>query len=261
MLWPAVARRLHRELRAGAHEAHGAGCARCSSASTLARRPVDLPELEPRSPAAHDRRHRHPAARDLRRAALRGRLLPRRQRARAPADDALEDAGSDEHADRCARWRRATSPSCSHAFNRETGRFRNFMSYCAPLDRGRAAPRTATAARCGRSAPWSAARAIRAGSSLAGQLFHAALPALAGVHEPARLGLRAARHRRVPARASRATATSRACAAALAERLLDLYQRTSHAGLALVRGAASPTATRACRRRCSSRGPTWATRR
>ena len=36
--------------------------------------------------------------------------------------------------------------------------------------------------------------------SLGGELFHAALPAVADVHEPARVGVRAARHRRVPAR-------------------------------------------------------------
>ena len=87
----------------------------------------------------------------------------------------------------------------SHAFDRTSGRFRNFLSYarhwlepCGSEDsHGRAL--------------WALGAVVgRAGDpgrhSLAGDLFHAALPAVTHVHEPARLGLRAARHRRVPAR-------------------------------------------------------------
>ena len=59
------------------------GAAPSSRRKTLAERPAELPEIEPRSRPPDDRRHRHPAARGLQRPALRGRLLPRRQRARA----------------------------------------------------------------------------------------------------------------------------------------------------------------------------------
>ena len=51
-------------------------------------RPAGLPEINLEHVARDDRRHRHAPARRLQRPALRRRLLPRRQRARAAADDA-----------------------------------------------------------------------------------------------------------------------------------------------------------------------------
>ena len=57
-----------------------------------------------------------------------------------------------------------------------------------------------------------------------------------GVHEPARVGVHAARHRRVPARVRRRHRASQAARKALAERLLDLLRALERARLAVVRG-------------------------
>ena len=93
--------------------------------------------------------------------------------------------------------------------------------------------------------------------SLAGQLFHAALPAVVDVHEPARLGVRAARHRRVPARVRGRQRRRRRRARRSPSGCFDLFQRDERARLAVVRGPRSPTATRACRRRSSSPARGW----
>ena len=66
---------------------------------------------------------------DVQRAALRRRLLPRRQRARAAADDAPRRRGRRTIRGSCARWRRATWRSSATPSIAPLGRFRNFMSY------------------------------------------------------------------------------------------------------------------------------------
>ena len=80
-------------------------------AQTLAEAPGRAARDQPRAPPPHDRRHRHAPARDVQRAALRRRLLPRRQRARAAADDARRGGRHRGRRRSCARSRRATSPS------------------------------------------------------------------------------------------------------------------------------------------------------
>ena len=234
MLWPAVARALPRRAsRARVREHAERLRARSSRRQTLARRPAELPELNLEHLRAHDRRHRPAAARDLQRAALRRRLLPRRQRAGAAADGAASRTPAPRTGMRCARSRRATSRSCTP---RSTRRRAGSATSCptAALGRGAAGRRTATAAPSGRSAPWSAAR--RSGrQSLADELFHAALPATTGVHEPARVGVRAARHRRVPPRVP-GRRRGRGRAQLLAERLLDALRADAVRRVALVRG-------------------------
>ena len=121
------------------------------------------------------------------------------------------------------------------------------MTYARTLARGAAARRTATAARSGRSAPSSAAPRDPGRQSLGGSLFHAALPAVVELHEPARLGLRAARHRRVPARVPGRQQRRRRCGQMLAERLLGLLP--AHRAAATGRG--SRTALTYCNARLS----------
>ena len=85
------------------------------------------------------------------------------------------------------------------AFDPAQARFRNFMTY---------APRVGRAARLGgqprprRPGPRHGHRAGRPGraAELANELFHAALPAIDRLHQPARVGHDAARHRRIPPR-------------------------------------------------------------
>ena len=210
MRWPAVARALRRELRARARRARRSAGARRSRRRRSRARPPSCPSSTSSTCALHDRRHRHPAARHLQRAALRRRLLPRRQRARAPADDAASRT-------RAPRTSRPSARSASRYLAFVQPRLRRASAAasatsCPTRDTGSrsAARRTATGARSGRSAPSSAAPRIPGRQSLGGQLFHAALPAVADVHEPARVGLHAARHRRVSARVPGRHASSQA---------------------------------------------------
>ena len=129
----------------------------------------------------------------------------------------LEDAGCDDPALVRALASRYLA-FVSHAFDRTSGRFRNFLSYsrqwlepCGSEDsHGRAL--------------WALGAVVgRAGDpgrhSLAGDLFHAATAGGRHIHEPTGLGVRAARHRRVPARVpGRHTVEARRVE--LAERLL-----------------------------------------
>ena len=190
---------LRRELRARARAEHTRRRRTSFQAQTLATRPADLPEINLEAPPGHDRRHGHAAARHLQRAALRRRLLPRRQRARAAADDAPRGRGH-RRPERGARARvalprvRAATPSIG----------RRAASGTSCRTRGTGSSRCGSEDSHGR-ALWALGAVVgRAGDpgrhSLAGELFHAALPAVTHVHEPARVGVRAARHRRVPAR-------------------------------------------------------------
>ena len=95
----------------------------------------------------------------------------------------LEDAGTEDPATGPARSRRATWPSSNHAFDRTSGASGTFCPTRASGS-SRADRRTATGARCGRSAPSSAGRAIPGRQSLAGDLFHAALPAVTTFTSP-----------------------------------------------------------------------------
>ena len=132
---------------------------------------------------ADDRRHRHASARRLQHPALRRRLLPRRQRAGAAADDAARGRRHATTRRSSARWRRAISPSSATPSTATSGRFRNFLSYarqwlepCGSEDsHGRAL--------------WALGAVVgRAGDpgrhSLAGELFHAALPAVTTFTSP-----------------------------------------------------------------------------
>ena len=187
--------------------------------------------------ALHDRRHRHPAARRLQRPALRRRLLPRRQRARAARSWRSSRTPAPRTGASCARSRRATSRSCSHAFN-PTSAAASATS-CRTRDAG--------LEECGSEdshgrALWALGTVVGRSrdpgrQSLGGQLFHAALPAVAGVHEPARVGLRAARHRRVPARVPGRQRRRRRCDRRSPSGCSTLFTRASTRRLAVVRGS------------------------
>ncbi len=255
MLWPAVARRYVESFERARAE-HAARLRTVFQAKTLASGRAALPEINLEHLRVHDRRHRHPAARHLQRPALRRRLLPRRQRAGAAADGALEDAGTED-----AKPVRALASRylafVSHAFDVGQRALPELHVVLAAVDRGARLGRQprprAVGARHGRR-PLGRSRDGRAS---AGELFHAALPAVDRVHQPARLGLRAARHRRVPARVPGRQQRRSRCAASSRERLLGLFRaaRADPSG----RGSrtASPTATRACRRRSSCPGAGW----
>ena len=174
------------------------GCATSFQAKTLARATARAARDQPRAPPPHDRPDRHAAARCLQHPALRRGLLSRRQRARAAPDGAYRGRRHGGRQDVRALASRYLA-FVSHAFNKASGRFRNFMSYsrqwleeCGSEDsHGRALWALGTVV--GRSSD-------PGKQSLGGHLFHAALAGGRGLHEPARVGLRAARDRRVPAR-------------------------------------------------------------
>ena len=99
-----------------------------------------------------------------------------------------------------------------------------------------AAAKTVRRGRSGRSAPWWGALANPGAQTLGSQLFHAALPALAGARELQGMGVCPARYPRVPAGVSRAKVASRCCRSRLANRLLTSFQETAKRRLAVVRG-------------------------
>ena len=249
---------LRRELRARARRARRPAAARSFQAQTLATRPAELPELNLEHVRADDRRHRHAAARHLQRAALRRGLLPRRQRARAAADGALEEAGTDD-ARRRARARVALSgvrqprvqPPSADGSGTSCRTRAQWLEECGSEDsHGRALWALGTVV--GRSSD-------PGRQSLAGELFHAALPAVAAFTSPrawafALLGideyLRAFQ-------GDSSVQSVRSDARRAAARPLP-----PHAASPTGRGSrtASRTATRACRRRSSSSGA-WMERR
>ena len=136
----------------------------------------------------------------------------------------LEDAGGDDPAVVRGLGLRYLA-FVSHAFDRSTGRFRNFLSYarhwlepCGSED-SQGEP-------CGRSARSSGGRRSRPPEPRRRSV--PCRPASGdGLHEPAGLGLRAPRHRRV-LRAFQGDSTVEARRRQeLADRLLGLFQRTS----------------------------------
>ena len=146
----------------------------------------------------------------------------------------LEEAGTDDPAVVRALASRYLA-FVSHAFDRTSGRFRNFLSYGAAVARGarvRGQPRPGAVGARRRRRPRRRSRPA--------QPRRRAVPCRAagghGVHQPARVGVRAARHRRVPARVPGRQHRRRRCAPISRTRLLGLFQRTSNAGLAVVRG-------------------------
>ena len=244
--------RLRRQLRARARRARAPAAHACFQVQTLGAPPARAARAQPRAPARADRRHRHPAARHLQRAALRRRLLPRRQRARASADDAASRTPAPRTSRRSASWRRATWRSSA---TRSTRRAGASATSCRTRDAG--------LEECGSEdshgrALWALGTVVGRSAhpgrhSLGGQLFHAALPATRDLHEPARVGLHAARHRRVSARVpGRHASCRRRARRSPSGSSICISARARPTG----RGSksASPTATRACRRRSWCRG-------
>ncbi len=198
MVWPAVAKSYVESFERARAEHSSADADRVSSEDARdARR--GAARDQPRAPRGVDRRHGAPPARGVQRPALRGRLLPRRQRPRPARDGAHRRQRRARRADRARPLvalpglreprvrRRVRALPQLHVVRGASGR-----EACGSEDsHGRAL--------------WALGTVVgRAGdpgrAGLGGSLFHAALPAVTALHEPARLGLRAARHRRVPPR-------------------------------------------------------------
>ena len=247
---------LRRELRAGALGPQRSRLRSDFQARTLAMRPAELPEI--------NLEHLRIMTDDtgmLQHAAFN---VPRYDDGYCLDDNAralllttlIEDAGTEPTADVRALASRYLA-FVNHAFNADAGRFRNFMSYARQWteeqgsedSHGRALWALGTVV--GRSAD-------PGRQSLAGELFQAALPAVDELHEPARVGLRAARHRRVPPRLPRRQRASRPPG-----RRSPIVFSFATARAAATTGpgsrTASPTATRASRRRSSSRALEWGT--
>ncbi len=223
MLWPAVARSYVRTFEVAA-ASHAERQRMAFQAKPLGKRPAELPE-----PSTGHLVSMTDATGILQHAAF---SVPRYEDGYCVDDNArallvtalLEDAGTEDESTVRALSSRYLA-FVRHAFNPERGRFRNFMSYsrvwleeCGSEDsHGRAVWALGTVVgRC--SDPGR--------QSLAGQLFHAALPALASLGSPrayafALLGLDEY------LRAFQGESDVQAVRRALGERLLDLYRRTS----------------------------------
>ncbi|MCW3030637.1 MAG: pimA 3, partial [Solirubrobacterales bacterium] len=223
MLWPAVARSYVGSFER-AHREHEQRLRNGFSAQTLARRPLELPAL--------DLQHLRMLTDDtgiLQHATF---TVPRYDDGYCLDDNAralllttlVEDAGTEE-VDGVRRLSARYLAFVSHAFAAGSGRFRNFMTYGRRWSEERGSEDSH-----GR-ALWAlgsvVGRSIHPGRhSLGGQLFGAALPAVAGFTSPrawafALLGvdeyLRAFGGDRAVQQVRKATA----------ERLLDLYRRSS----------------------------------
>ncbi len=223
MVWPAVAKRYLESFERASAE-HTSRMRSVFQAKTLAKRPAELPALNLEHlqlMTDHTGMLQHSAF-----------SVPRYEDGYCLDDNArallltalVEDAGTeDEKALRALASRYLAF--VGHAFDREHGRFRNFMSYA----------RTWTEA-CGSEdshgrALWAlgtvVGRSVDPGrQSLAGQLFHLALPAVSGFSSPrawafALLGIDDY------LRAFQGDRSVQAVRRALAERLLSLFQRTS----------------------------------
>jgi glycosyltransferase involved in cell wall biosynthesis len=223
MRWPAVARS-YLDSFERAHVEHEQRLRNVFQAKTLARRPLELPAL--------NLQHLRMLTDDtgvLQHATF---TVPRYDDGYCLDDNAralllatvVEDAGTEDvEAVRLLSTRYLAF--VSHAFSKDTGRFRNFMTY------GRRWTEECGSEDCHGRALWAlgtvVGRSVQPGRhSLSGQLFQAALPALGKFSSPrswayALLGideyLRAFQGDRV-VQAMRKT---------IAERLLDLYQRAS----------------------------------
>lgn len=224
MLWPAVARRYVESFERARVE-HAQRLRRVFQAKTLATRPAELPDLN----LAHLRSLTDQTG--LLQHALFS--VPRYEEGYCLDDNAralllmalVEDTGMAEG--------EAVRPLASrylafvsYAFNKELGRFRNFMSYSRRWLEGSGSEDSH-----GR-AVWAVGTVVGRSSdpgrhSLAGQLFHAALPVVSDFTSPrawafALLGIDEY------LRAFKGDSSVQAVRAALAERLFDLFRRSSH---------------------------------
>jgi glycosyltransferase involved in cell wall biosynthesis len=223
MLWPTVARRYVESFERARVE-HAARMRTVFQAKTLAARRVALPELN----LGHLR-----ILTDQTGMLQHGSFnVPRYEDGYCLDDNAralllmalIEDAGTDEVEDVRALATRYLA-FVSYAFNKERGRFRNFMSYsrnwleeCGSEDaHGRAV--------------WALGSVVgRAGhpgrQSLAGHLFHAALPAVSGFTSPRAWGYTLLGiHEYL--RAFQGDSSVQSVGRELAQRLFDLYARAS----------------------------------
>ena len=223
MLWPAVARRYMQSFERARAE-HTDRLRTVFQAKTLARRPAELPDIDLAYVGLmtdHTGMLQHGSFN-----------VPRYDDGYCLDDNAraliamvlVEDAGTAD-----AKVVRALASRylafVSHAFNPDLGRFRNFMSYtrrwvdeCGSEDsHGRALWALGTVV----------GRSVDPGrQSLAGQLFHAALPALEAFTSPrawafALLGIDEY------LRAFQGDSSVESIRTTLAERLLDLFRKTS----------------------------------
>jgi glycosyltransferase involved in cell wall biosynthesis len=225
MLWPAVATR-YVESFARARTEHADRLRTRFVARTLARRQPELPEV--------NLEHLELMTDDTGMLQHASFSVPRYDEGYCIDDNAralvlmalIEDASEvDARAVRALASRYLAF--VSHAFNRERGRFRNFMSY------GRVWLEEAGSEDSHGRAIWAlgtvVGRSLDPGrQSLAGDLFHAALPAVISMTSPRAwaytlLGI----HEYL--RAFQGDTSVQAVRAALAGKLLDVFQRTSRA--------------------------------
>jgi len=223
MLWPAVARRYVESFECARSE-HAQRLRTVFQAKTLAKRPAGLPEI--------NLEHLSLMTDDTGMLQHGSFSVPRYEDGYCLDDNArallltvlLEDQGTDD-----AKAVRALAARylafVSHAFDRELGRFRNFLSYsrrwleaCGSEDsHGRALWALGTLV----------GRSVDPGrQSLGGQLFHAALPAVSGFTSPrawafALLGIDEY------LRAFEGDSNVQAMREALAKRLLELFRKVS----------------------------------
>jgi glycosyltransferase involved in cell wall biosynthesis len=226
MQWPAVARRYVASFERARVE-HAARLRTSFQARTLAERPSGLPEL--------NLTHLRLLTDDTGLLQHAVYSIPRYDEGYCLDDNAralllttlVEDAGTDEAVAVRALASRYLA-FVSHAFNRSTGRFRNFMSY-----ERRWTETSGSEDSHGRAA-WALGTVVgRLGDpgrrSLAADLFHAALPAVQTFSSPrawayALLGIEEYLG------AFQGDRGVQAMRGALAERLLGLFQRTSQPG-------------------------------
>ena len=223
MLWPAVARR-YLESFAHARTTHAKRLRAVFQATTLAKRPAELPEIK-----LDHLRLMTDTTGLLQHAAF---SVPRYEDGYCLDDNArallvtalLEDEATDQ--DRAVQALASRYLAfVNHAFDRASGRFRNFMSY----------PRAWTEA-CGSEdchgrAIWALGTVVGRSSapgrrSLGGELFHAALPAVSGLTSPrawayALIGIDEY------LRAFEGDSNVQAVRSTLAERLLELFRTVS----------------------------------
>ena len=182
MAWPAVARSYVESFERARAEHAGRLRTRLPGEDARAA-PSELPGSRPRAPAAHDRSTRHPPARVLRRSALRRRLLPRRQRARAPARWRSSRTRAPRTGGR-ARARDALPRLREPRVQPDKRALPQLHVVLAALDREPAARRTATGARSGRSARSSGGPRVRAGRASAATSSRARCPPLVRFTSP-----------------------------------------------------------------------------
>ena len=223
MVWPAVARR-YVESFARAKKEHADRLRTAFQTKTLATRPAELPEVEPRPRARADRRYGDPATRRVQRPTLRRRVLPRRQRARAAPDGAARgrrDRGS-ASAPRAGVAVHGVRPARVQRRRRAVPQLHDVLP---PVDGEQGSEDSH-----GR-ALWALGAVVRrAGDpgrqNLAGHLFHAALPAALRFTSPrawayALLGIEEY------LRTFRGDSVVQSTGAALAARLLERFDASS----------------------------------